>query len=118
MGFFDGLKKFFKAAANASASIGTVTGGEFDRYNVNFVTKDGVQKLKFTMLGREDVEIGKDDVREFSTLESGAKWTQGSGSGQKVCIGNRYKVVLNDGKAAIFNVLANYTGKVEAVFLL
>ena len=118
MGFFDGLKKFFKAAAQSAASLGVVTGGEFARYNVNLVTKDGETKLIFTMLGKSDVEIVKSDVREFSTLESGAKWTTGSGSGKKICVGNRYKIVLNDGRAAIFNVLANYTGKIEAVFML
>ena len=116
MGFF---KSLLGAALNGASAIGQVTGGEFNRYTVNIVkNKDGEEVLKFAMLTRPDVLISKGDVREFTTLESGAHWVQGSGNGQRRYVGNRYKIVTKDGKSAIFNVFANYTGRVESLFLL
>ena len=116
MGFF---KSLLGAALNGASAIGQVTGGEYNRYTVNLVkNKDGEQVLKFAMLSKPDILISKADVREFATLESGAQWIQGSGSGAKRCLGNRYKLITKDGKSAIFNVLANYTGQIESLFLL
>ena len=118
MGFLDKAKGFFKAAMNSASSSGTVTGGDYARYNVNLSTVNGQTKMTLTMLGKPDVEISKENVKEFTTMETGAKWVTGSGSGQRTCLGNRYKVVMKDGKSFIMNVLANYTSKVEALFIL
>ena len=116
MGFF---KNLFGAMFNGATAIGQVTGGEYNRYTVNYVkNEDGEYVLKFAMLSKPNILISKDDVAEFTTLETGANWIQGSGSGAKRCLGNRYKIVTKDGKSAIFNVLANYTGKVESLFIL
>lgn len=116
MGFF---KKFLGAILNGATAIGTVSGGEYNRYTVNSIkTENGEDGLKLAMLGKQDVILTKANVREFITLETGAKWTSGSGSNQKICLGNRYKVVTNEGKSAIINILANYTSKVEAIFIL
>lgn len=116
MGFF---KNFLGAILNSATAIGEVTGGEYNRYSVNLIKdKEGKQFLKFSMLSKPDVLISKADVREFATLESGATWVRGSGSNAKRCLGNRYKLVTVDGKSAIINILANYTGQVESLFIL
>lgn len=116
MGFF---KKFLDAILNSATAIGEVTGGEYNRYSVNLTKdKDGKQFLKLSMLSKPDVLISKADVREFTTLESGAQWVHGSGNNAKRCVGNRYKLVTVDGKGVIINILANHTGQVESLFIL
>lgn len=107
MGFFSNIFK-------QSMRSGNVLGGDYLGYAVTLMTfKDKTRGMALTALGKE-VEIRKEVVKEFTILETGAKFTIGN----NLKIGNRYKVSLNDGKSFIIGIVANDCSQFEATFML
>ncbi|MBQ4098337.1 MAG: hypothetical protein IJC72_03415 [Clostridia bacterium] len=114
MGILDKIKGFLKAQASKPVIIGKVTGGDFPNYLVLLARGDEGNKVFLKAYdGRPDVDLNKNIVKEFTTLQNGAVWR----SGDKSVIGNRYKIVFNDGKGVIINVANNHTGEIEGIFL-
>ena len=117
MGLLDKVKGFLQKQASKPVMIGEVTGGDFPRYSVQLIRgAEGNKVFLKAYDGRPDVQLNKEDVKEFSTLQSGLTWRWALGC-NKVAIGNRYKVVLNSGKGAIINVVQNCAGDIEGIFL-
>lgn len=117
MGILDKIKGFLKAQASKPVIIGEVTGGDFPRYSVQLVRGDEGNKIFLKAYdGRPDVDLSKSLVKEFTMLQSGTSW-RFAFNGNKPAIGNRYKIVLNDGKGAIINVVNNCASEIEGIFL-
>ena len=117
MGFLDKIKEFLQKQASKPVIIGEVTGGDFPRYTVQLVrSSDGNKVFLKAYDGRPDISLNKEDVKEFTTLQSGTTW-KFVFNGNKLAIGNRYKIVLNSGKGAIINVVQNCVGDIEGIFL-
>ena len=110
-----GLKSFLQTIIASNMGDGWVTGGDYEHCSVSLgKLKDGTTKLSIVGVGQELVYVEKSDVKEFAILETGAKWAKGN----KNYVGNRYKVVLNNGKAFIISIIANSTSRYEAYFML
>lgn len=111
MGFKNLISNIFKQAV----SSGHVLGGEYFGRAVTLRTfEDQTKGMVLNVLGKEEVEIKKSDVKEFSIIETNAKFKIGN----DIKIGNRYKVVLNDGISFIIGIVANHCSQFEAAFML
>ena len=118
MGFMDKLKGFLQNQASKPVMIGEVTGGDFPRYSVQLVRgAEGNKVFLKAYDGRPDVNLNKEDVKEFTTLQTGTSWRWVLG-GNKLAIGNRYKIILNSGKGAIINIVQNCVSDIEGIFIL
>lgn len=110
-----GLKNFIQTLIASNAGDGKVTGGDYENCAVSLgKLKDGTTKMSVVGLKQELIYIDKSDVKEFTILETGARWAQGG----QTCVGNRYKVVLHNGKSFIITIFANSTSRYEAYFML
>ena len=108
MGFFGNI---FKQAMKS----GNVLGGDYFGYAVTLRTfEDKTRGMGLNVLGKDEIRITKNDVKEFTIVETNAKFTVGG----NMKIGTRYKVVLNDGKSFIMGIVANDCSQFEATFML
>ena len=110
MGFFKNIARSIFAN---NAGDGWITGGDYEHSAVSLGKVDGEEKLSIVTL-KELIYVVKSDVQDFATIETGAKWSHGN----KNYVGNRYKVILKNGKSFIMSIIANSTSRFEAYFML
>lgn len=111
-----GFRNFMRKLLINAGSDGRVTGGDYLNYGVSLARMDdGSTKIAFGRSGQEPFYFDKNDVQEFTTLETGARW---SDSGNNLKVGNRYKVVFKNGKASIMSIVANSVSEIEGLFIL
>lgn len=117
MGILDKVTGFLKKQASKPVMIGEVTGGDFPRYSVQLERLETGNKIYLKAYdGRPDISLDKSEVREFSTLQTDVTWRFVL-AGNQVKIGNRYKIVLNNGKGAILNIVSNCASDIESLYI-
>lgn len=108
MGFFSNIFKQMMKSGN-------VLGGDYFGYSVTLRTfEDKSRGMGLNVVGKDEIKITKNDVKEFTIVEPHATFMMGN----ERKIGTRYKVVLQDGKSFIMGIVANDCSQFEAVFML
>ncbi|MBD5636396.1 MAG: hypothetical protein HDP28_01055 [Clostridia bacterium] len=110
-----GFKSFLSNIFKQSMRSGSVLGGDYFGYAVTLRTfEDNTRGMGLNVLGKDEVKITKNDVKEFTIIETNAKFKIGN----DLKIGTRYKVVLNDDKSFIIGIVANDCSQFESTFML
>lgn len=103
---------FFKNMLRMNTSrIGNVTGSDFSHCYISVAKKDGRPALVIYGTGKEDFLFDKSDVKEISILETNTTLILEN----KRYVGNKYRIVFNNGKSALLSIPANGCARLEEV---
>lgn len=103
---------FFKTMLRMNTTrIGNASGSDFQGCYLSPSKKDGAPVLMLYGVGKDDYIFNKGDVKELSIIESNTTLVLDG----KRYIGNKYRIVFNDGKSTLLSIPVANCSKLESV---